>query len=310
MRRIIIDCDPGHDDAIAICLALAHKKQLKIEAVTTVAGNQTVEKITNNALKILDFLGEDIDVARGVSEPLVRELEIAMDNAHGDSGMDGPILPNSMKKVLKTNAIEHMAKIIRNSNEKITLVAIGPLTNIALLIKTFPDVKDKIEEISLMGGGIFNGNATSAAEFNIYVDPEAAKIVYESGIPIIMSGLDVTNKAYILKEEYQQIRNNGKVSNFVAELLDFYSKYGELHGYTGNAMHDACAVAYLLQPELFAYKDYHVDIITGDGARGKTLADTRPRPLKEPNAKVLLDINREKFVKLLFEAFEKLDEIV
>lgn len=308
MRNIIIDCDPGHDDAIAICLALAHKKELNINAITTVAGNQTLDKVTTNALKIIELLGEDIDVAKGAISPLIRELKTAPVDAHGSTGMDGPILPKPIKTVCSSNAVEYMLNVLRRSKEKITIVAIGPLTNIALLIKTYPEIIGKIEEISLMGGGLFVGNATSAAEFNIYVDPEAAKIVFESGVPITMSGLDVTNKAYILKDEFEGLRGKGKISHFIVELLDFYYQYSEIYGYIGSGIHDACAIAYLLKPELFDYKYYHVDVmISNDEARGMTLADTRPKPVKANNIKVLLDVDRQGFLQLLFDAFEVLD---
>ncbi|MFP4457281.1 MAG: nucleoside hydrolase [Clostridia bacterium] len=309
MRKIIIDCDPGHDDAIAIMLALAHKDKLRVELITTIGGNQTLSKVTKNALRILEFLGKNIPVASGVDRPLVRPLRVAPE-AHGESGMDGPILPEPTKEALP-NAIEEMVKVIKNSKEKITLVPIGPLTNIALLIKTHPEVIENIEMISFMGGGINVGNVTSAAEFNIYVDPEAADIVFNSGIPLVMSGLDVTNKAYILEEEYRKISSRGKVSNLVSELLDFYSIYGKMHGYIGNAMHDPCAIAYLIKPELFSSKDYYIKVILDSvECRGMTLADKRPKPEEESNIKVLLEVDREQFRDLLFDSLAILDEEV
>ena len=307
MKKIIIDCDPGHDDAIAIMLALAHSDKLSVKLITTIGGNQTLEKVTTNALKVLEFLKSDIKVAKGADRPLIRPLRVAPE-AHGDSGMDGPILPKPTKKALP-NAIEEMARVINNSKEKITLVPIGPLTNIALLIKTHPECLDNIEEISFMGGGISVGNVTSAAEFNIYVDPEAADIVFSSGLPLVMSGLDVTNKAYILEKEYEILKNRGKVSKLVGQLLDFYSIYGKMHGYTGNAMHDPCAVAYLLDPTLFSHKEYYVKVITdSQECRGMTLADKRPKPELDSNVKVLLDVDRVRFRDFLFNSLSILDE--
>jgi pyrimidine-specific ribonucleoside hydrolase len=309
LRKIIIDCDPGHDDAIAIMLALAHSDKLQVELITTIGGNQTLEKVTTNALKIVEFLNKDIKVAKGADRPLVRPLRVAPE-AHGESGMDGPSLPTPTNEALP-NAIEKMAEIINTSDEKITLVPIGPLTNIALLIKTHPECLDNIEEVSLMGGGINVGNVTSAAEFNIYVDPEAADIVFRSNIPIVMSGLDVTNKAYILEEEYKELENKGKVSALVAKLLDFYSIYGKMHGYTGNAMHDPCAIAYLIDKTLFSHKDYYVKIILDSKeSRGMTLADKRPKPENKSNVKVLLDVDRVRFRDLLFDSLEALDKEV
>jgi len=309
LRKIIIDCDPGHDDAIAIMLALAHSDKLQVELITTIGGNQTLEKVTTNALKIVEFLNKDIKVAKGADRPLVRPLRVAPE-AHGESGMDGPSLPNPTNEALP-NAIEKMAEIINTSDEKITLVPIGPLTNIALLIKTHSECSNNIEEISLMGGGINVGNVTSAAEFNIYVDPEAADIVFRSNIPIVMSGLDVTNKAYILEEEYKELENKGKVSSLVAKLLDFYSIYGKMYGYTGNAMHDPCAIAYLIDKTLFSHKDYYVKIILDSKeCRGMTLADKRPKPENKSNVKVLLDVDRVRFRDLLFDSLEVLDKEV
>ncbi|QOR35385.1 nucleoside hydrolase [Clostridium sp. 'deep sea'] len=307
MKHIIIDCDPGHDDAIALLLALAHKNELKIELITTIGGNQSLNKVTINALKVLELTNNNIEVAKGQLGPLVRPLTIAPE-AHGDTGMNGPILPNPQLQASAVHAVKRMAEVVQNSKHKITLVPLGPLTNIALFIKSYPHLLNKIELISLMGGGLYQGNVTSAAEFNIYVDPEAAAIVFKSGLPLIMSGLDVTNKAYILNTEYESLRSKGKISNFVCELLDFYSIYGKRFGYTGNAMHDPCAIAYLLQPQLFKAKDLYVQVITdSDSCRGQTLADNRPKPAHEPNVKVLLDIDREFFVQLLFDAFSKLD---
>ncbi|MBP1904788.1 pyrimidine-specific ribonucleoside hydrolase [Paenibacillus turicensis] len=305
---IIIDCDPGHDDAIAILLAYAHKDLLDIRGITTVGGNQILDKITDNALKILSFVDADIPVAKGAVGPLLGKL-VTGEEAHGESGMDGPVLPPSKYRAIEQGAVEFMLDIIRSSDEKITLVPLAPLTNIALLITAYPEVKDKIERISLMGGGVGYGNVTNTAEFNIYVDPEAARIVYESGIPITMSGLDVTDKAAIFEDEIEELKKRGPVSTLVGELLDFYSIYGKKMGYVGNALHDPCAVAWLLQPELFTSKDLYVTVETeGKLTRGMTVADQRKKPDFAPNVQVLVDVDREAFMKLLFDALARLDE--
>lgn len=307
MKNIIIDCDPGHDDAMAICLALAYKEELNIVGITTVGGNQSIDKVTDNTLKIVELLNEDIEVSKGAPGPLTRELRVAPE-AHGVTGMDGPILKTPKREVVPEFAVQYIAGKLRESKEKMTIVAIGPLTNIALLVRTYPDLLDKIEEISIMGGGISVGNITPAAEFNIYVDPEAAKIVFDSGVPIVMSGLDVTDNAYLLKEEYQMLENGGVASKFVSDLLMFYSIYGEEHGYTGSAIHDACAIMYLIKPELFESKMYQVDVSTSEGiTRGMTVADTRKQSAGISNAKVLLDVNREKFRDVLLGSFKILD---
>lgn len=306
-RPIIIDCDPGHDDAIAILLALAHPEELEIRGITTVGGNQILDKITDNALKVLSFVNADIPVAKGAKGPLFGKL-VTGEEAHGESGMDGPVLPASKFKPVDQGAVEFMLEIIRASEEKITLVPMAPLTNIALLITAYPEVKDKIKEISLMGGGLAYGNVTSTAEFNIFVDPEAARIVYESGIPIVMSGLDVTDKAAIFEEEILELKQKGPVSVMVGELLDFYSIYGKKMGYVGNALHDPCAIAWLLHPELFQSEHLYVTVETeGKLTRGMTVADRRKKPDRQPNVQVLTGVDREAFMKLLFDSLERLD---
>lgn len=306
-RPIIIDCDPGHDDAIAILLALAHPEELEIRGITTVGGNQILDKITDNALKVLSFVNADIPVAKGAKGPLFGKL-VTGEEAHGESGMDGPVLPASMFKPVDQGAVEFMLEIIRASEEPITLVPMAPLTNIALLITAYPEVKDKIKEISLMGGGLAYGNVTSTAEFNIFVDPEAARIVYESGIPIVMSGLDVTDKAAIFEEEILELKQKGPVSVMVGELLDFYSIYGKKMGYVGNALHDPCAVAWLVHPELFQSEHLYVTVETeGKLTRGMTVADRRKKPDRQPNVQVLTGVDREAFMKLLFDSLERLD---
>jgi pyrimidine-specific ribonucleoside hydrolase len=307
MKQIIIDCDPGHDDAIAILLALAHSDELTILGITTVGGNQVLDKITDNALKLLSYVGADIPLARGAAGPLMAPL-ITGEIAHGETGMDGPILPSSLFQALDVHAVEFMASLIRGAEGKVTLIPIGPLTNIALLLTAYPEVKSKIECISLMGGGIGEGNMTSTAEFNIYVDPEAAQIVYRSGIPIVMSGLDVTNRAQIYPEEIEQLKQRGKASILVGELLDFYSIYSRKMGYDGSALHDPCAVAWLLRPDIFHYVDLHVDVETkGELTRGMTVADRRKKPDREPNVRVLIDLDRDAFIRMITEALDALD---
>ncbi|MEQ4484205.1 nucleoside hydrolase [Cohnella silvisoli] len=307
MRQIIIDCDPGHDDAIAILLALAHPDELKILGMTTVGGNQVLDKITDNALKLLSYVDAPIPLAKGAAGPLLGKL-VTGEEAHGETGMDGPILPSSRYKPLDVHAVEFMLNLIRNAEGKVTLVPLAPLTNIALLLTAYPEVKDKIDCISLMGGGIGEGNVTATAEFNIYVDPEAAQIVYQSGIPIVMSGLDVTNRAQIHAVEIEELKRRGKASVLVGELLDFYSIYSKVLGYDGSALHDPCAVAWLLKPEIFRSEAYHVEVETkGDLTRGMTVADRRKKPTQEANVRVLLDVDRDAFIRMITEALDVLD---
>lgn len=307
MRNIIIDCDPGHDDAIAILMALAHREELNILGLTTVGGNQILEKVTKNALKILSLAEADIPVASGEAKALIRALHTGAD-AHGESGMDGPVLPEPKYSIISSNAVQFIYEKIKGSEQKVTIAALGPLTNIALLLRAHPEIKSKIEEICLMGGGIHTGNRTAAAEFNIYVDPEAAKIVFNSGVDIVMAGLDVTNKAMIMDDERELLMGKGKISHFVAQLLDFYSIAGKRFGFEGSSLHDPCVIGYLLRPDLFKGKKYHVDVETqGELTRGMTLADERPIPENEANTLVLLEVKRKEFIDFVCSCISKLD---
>ena len=302
---VIIDCDPGHDDAIALVMAFASSK-LDVLAVTTTAGNQTLAKTTNNACKILSLLNVDTPLAKGVEKPMVRELEVAP-AVHGASGMDGPIIPEGNVKPVVETALELTKRLILGSPEKVTLVATGPLTNVGLLLTCFPELKSNIKEICLMGGGIDRGNWTTAAEFNILVDPEAAHIVFNCGLPVIMCGLDVTERALIRKDEVERIRNlGGPVPVFVAELLDFFFKFHLEMGFEGAPLHDPCTIAYLLEPEIFETRKYRVQVETqGKYTTGMTFADKRINPNKEKeNVTVCMDLNRERMMELLYEVCE------
>lgn len=301
---VIIDCDPGHDDAIALLLAFASER-LDVKAVTIVAGNQTQEKTLNNALKVLSFAGVDVPVAKGDDKPLMRDLIIAPE-VHGDSGLDGPELPESDLQAVDMPAIELIAKTVRESDKKVTLIPTGALTNIAKFLLCYPELKEKIERISLMGGACFGGNWSPAAEFNILVDPEAADIVFKSGIPITMSGLDVTHKALIYDEDVERIRNvGGKVAVMVAELLDFFAKFHMDMGFKGSPLHDPCAVAWVIEPSIMTTKKLHVDIETkGEHTLGATVVDYYDVLKKEKNVDVAFDIDRERFVEMLVQAMK------
>lgn len=310
-RNIIIDCDPGHDDVMAILLALANQDKLNILGVTTVAGNQTLKKVTLNIRKLYTYLGISTPAASGSAKPICRELVLG-DDVHGETGLDGWDFPEPTFELDSTNAITFMHEKIMNCEGKVTLVPVGPLTNIGLLLSTFPEVIEKIEAISLMGGSIYAGNITPHAEFNIYVDPEAAAVVFNSGIPVIMSGLEVTHEAGINDKEIDALmKKEGRVSKMCGNLLYFYVRYHHAEGYASFPLHDVCSVMYLLNPEIFEYKDLQVEIDCSDGPhRGRTAADNREwMRYEKPNTKVLLNIDREKFIDILFKAFEKLDEI-
>ncbi|RSM23569.1 pyrimidine-specific ribonucleoside hydrolase RihA [Aeromonas salmonicida] len=301
---VILDCDPGHDDAIALILALA-SPELKVLAVTTSAGNQTQEKTLNNALRILTLLGrDDIPVAAGAPKPLARELIIA-DNVHGESGLDGPTLPDPAFAPQAMTGLELMAKCLRESPEPVTLVPTGPLTNIALLLAAHPELKPNIARIVLMGGAAGAGNWTPAAEFNIYVDPEAADMVFKSGIPITMCGLDVTHEAQVMDEDIARVRAIANpVARCVAGLLDFFMIYHRdpKWGFAGAPLHDPCTIAWLLAPALFHGVECRVDIETrGLHTVGMTVVDRYQLTGKPANALVLLGLDRPGFIDLLVE---------
>ncbi|KNC08722.1 ribonucleoside hydrolase [Klebsiella sp. RIT-PI-d] len=301
---IIIDCDPGHDDAIAIVLALA-SPELEVKAITSSAGNQTPDKTLRNVLRMLTLADRtDIPVAGGAAKPLMRDLIIA-DNVHGESGLDGPKLPEPTFAPQDCTAVELMAKILRESEIPVTLVATGPQTNVALLLNGYPQLHSKIDRIVIMGGSMSLGNWTPAAEFNIYVDPEAAGIVFQSGIPVVMAGLDVTHKAQIHEADIERFRAIGNpVSTVVAELLDFFLRYhkDEKWGFTGAPLHDPCTIAWLLKPEIFTTLERWVGVETqGKYTQGMTVVDYYFLTGNKPNAQVMVDIDREAFVNLLAE---------
>ncbi|UNU30415.1 pyrimidine-specific ribonucleoside hydrolase RihA [Aeromonas hydrophila] len=307
---VILDCDPGHDDAIALILALA-SPELKVLAVTTSAGNQTPDKTLNNALRILTLLGrDDIPVAAGAPKPLARELIIA-DNVHGESGLDGPKLPDPGFAPVAMTALELMAKCLRESPEPVTLVPTGPLTNIALLLAAHPGLKSKIARIVLMGGAAGPGNWTPAAEFNIYVDPQAADMVFKSGLPITMCGLDVTHEAQVMDEDIERVRAiTNPVAQCVAGLLDFFMIYHRdpKWGFAGAPLHDPCTIAWLLAPALFHGVECRVDIETGGThTSGMTVVDRYGLTGKAANALVLLGLDRAGFIDLLVTRLRAFD---
>ncbi len=306
-RPVILDGDPGHDDAIAWVLAAA-SDEFDIKAITTVAGNQTLEKVTYNARRIAALLHLDIEVAKGRNRPLCGDLIIAP-NFHGETGLDGPTLPEPRNELSKLSAIEMMEKVLRESEEKVTIITTGAQTNIGALLLSHPELKEKIELISTMGGGLRNGNWTSGAEFNILVDPEAAYNVYHSGVPLQMCGLDVTERALVYPEDWQRIRElNNPVAEVVAGWFDFFFIHVSSLGWKGATTHDPCAVLSILHPEIFTIKDYYVDVeLSGKYCRGATIADYHNRLGKEPNCRCVVDVDREKFVEYLVKACAKFD---
>ncbi len=301
---VILDGDPGHDDAIAWVLANA-SPLLEIKAVTSVCGNQTIQKTTYNAGRIMTLVGLDVPLAMGRVKPLVADAIIAP-TVHGNSGLDGPALPEPKNKPVEIDACTLMAQVLEESDEPVVLIPTGPLTNVATLLLLYPQLKPKIRHIYMMGGGIDFGNWTPAAEFNILVDPEAADVVFTSGIPITMAGLDVTEKALVFPEDFERIRAVGNpVAKVVAEWLDFFYGFHRSIGYAGAPVHDAVAVAALIKPEMMTMVEMYVEIeTTGDYCRGATVGDKLGVLGKPANARVIMGIDRQKFVDLLVEAAE------
>lgn len=302
-KKIIIDCDPGHDDAFALLIALANPDKVTTLAVGTVGGNHHVDKITHNAARILESLNVDIPLYVGSKEPLVRVLPV-QPGAHGASGMDGPTYVNECQYPIEDKfAVEAYAEIIRKEKQ-VSLVGLGPLTNLALLIKAYPDVIKNIEEISIMGGGLSHGNVTPTAEFNIFADPEAASIVFKSGIPIKMAGLDVTEHAYLKVDEIEKMKEFGELGSYFYSILNFYHNSGKQFGYEFSGIHDACATAYLVDETIFETCDYYVEISLDHETQGMTIADKRKKTSHEANVVALMDVNRNKFKQLIFDALK------
>jgi pyrimidine-specific ribonucleoside hydrolase len=303
-RSIIIDCDPGHDDAVAIALACA-RQELSVRAVTTVAGNADLARTTRNALRVLTLLARtDIPVAAGADRPLTREPWVPV-AFHGESGLDGSDLPEAAVGPAASTAIELMSGLLRDSAEPITIVATGPLTNIALLLRAAPALRDRIAEISLMGGSLGEGNTTASAEFNIWSDPEAASIVFDSGIPIRMAGLDITHQALVLPEDVARLDAIGtRPGRVFADLMRFFAgHHRERYGWDGPPIHDAVAVAWLVAPELIASRSLRIDVETGSGpARGRTVADRERLTGRPPNAEVGIAIDRPRLIDLIVDA--------
>ena len=305
---ILLDCDPGHDDAIALLLALA-SPELELLGVTTVAGNQTLEKTTANALRVLELAGRgDVPVAAGADRPLARELFIAA-YVHGETGLDGPTLPEPQGAPVGQHAVDFLAERILDCDRTVTLVPVGPLTNIALLLARHPEAAANVERIVIMGGAVAEGNVTSAAEFNIYVDPEAAWRVFHSGLPVTMVGLDVTHKALMMPSHVERLRASGDVGRFVAELHDFFVQYHErTYGTEGAPIHDAVAVAQVLRPGIVETLPRHVDVDCESRlCRGRTVVDLWRRTGEEPNADVGVGIDADAFLKLLCERIASFD---
>jgi len=302
-HKIILDCDPGHDDAIAILLA-GHHPEIDLRAITTVAGNQSVEKTTRNALKVCSLANiRQVPIAMGMDRPLLRPARHAPD-IHGESGMDGPHIPEPDIELDPRHAIDLLIELLLNSDGDITLVPTGPLTNIAAALRREPAIVPKIAAISLMGGAIGIGNVTPGAEFNIHTDPEAAEIVFGCGRPITMVPLEVTHQALATSEVTARLRAAQRsVATFAADLLVFFAgTYRNVFGFPAAPVHDPCAVAAVIDPSILRAHTMRVEIeTTGIWTAGRTVCDVYGKFGKKPNARVGYALEVERFWDMVID---------
>jgi len=302
-HKIILDCDPGHDDAIAILLA-AHHPEIDLLAITTVAGNQSVEKTTRNALKVCSLANiRQVPIAMGMDRPLLRPARHAPD-IHGESGMDGPHIPEPDIELDPRHAVDLLIELLLNSDGDITLVPTGPLTNIAAALRREPAIVPKIAAISLMGGAIGVGNVTPGAEFNIHTDPEAAEIVFGCGRPITMVPLEVTHQALATSEVTARLRAAQRsVATFAADLLVFFAgTYRNVFGFPAAPVHDPCAVAAVIDPSILRAHTMRVEIeTTGIWTAGRTVCDVYGKFGKQPNARVGYALEVERFWDMVID---------
>lgn len=308
--NVILDGDPGHDDAIGWVVAKA-SADFNILACTAVNGNCSAAKAAYNSQRICALIDLDVPIAKGQDKPLVIESLKAPTNIHGESGLDGPDLPLPKRELEDLTAVELMVKVLEESKEKVTIIATGPLTNVGALLLVRPDLKEKIEQISIMGGGIKYGNWTAAAEFNILIDPDSADIVFRSGLPILMAGLDVTEKALVTPEDVERIKNiDNPVAEIVWQWLEYFYQFHVNIGYPGAPIHDLCAVLVLNHPEIFELKNMYVEVETaGEYTKGATIGDINNVSGKKANATVLMDVDREKFVDYMIKAIKSYSEV-
>ncbi len=312
MKKIILDCDPGHDDAIAMLLAWGNP-EIDLLAVTTVVGNQTLEKVTHNALavaRIANITG--IPFAAGCSRPLVRQIEVAPD-IHGESGLDGPALPEPTLRLADCHAVDLIIDtIMAHPPGTVTLVPTGGLTNIAMAVRKEPRIAARVKEVVLMGGGYHVGNWSAVAEFNIKIDPEAAHIVFNEPWPLTMVGLDLTHQALATPEVNARIAAIGtRPAKFVVELLAFFGRmYQQAQGFSSPPVHDPCAVAYVINPDVMTVRKVPVDIeLTGNLTLGMTVADFRFPAPEDCHTQVAVKLDQAVFWDLVVDALKRIGEV-
>jgi purine nucleosidase len=307
-KRIIIDTDPGVDDALAFLLALA-SPEIKLEALTTTQGNVTLEKATRNALAVLELAcASHIPVARGSVLPLVQPLRASAD-VHGESGIGNARVSAPQTQSVSKHAVDYLIERVLAEPNEISIFPIGPLTNIAMAIRKEPRFAKAVKELVIMGGAILeHGNVTPLAEFNIYVDPHAAHIVFHSGIPITLIPLDVTHKCLLKQEHVDRLMNiDSPISRFIRDAMEVYLAASFALGYEGSSLHDPLTLATIIAPELLTLREYYVDVdISGGVSMGKTFADIPNVLKKTTNMKVAMGVKGEEFIELFLQRMENL----
>lgn len=300
MKTIILDCDPGHDDAIAIMLGAYHP-QIKIKGLTVVSGNQSLEKTGKNTLNLCDYFNLDVPVCLGAKRPIIKEEQVCPD-IHGETGLDGFDFPKHQKVYDDRRATDFMIETLMEAKEKIVVVTTGPMTNLALAMRIEPKIIDKIEQVVLMGGSIANGNVSPAAEYNIYADPEAAHIVFNSGVKVLMIGLDVTRKLMVLPEIITRMdKINNRLSRLFVDLMKvFNDNQKRVFGLPGGPLHDPLTIAYLINPSLLTTKKTNCEIdITGGPSYGRTNVDFYDYLKQDKNIEVAVDVDVDGFWDLI-----------
>lgn len=306
-RPLIIDCDPGQDDAIALLMAIASPEEFDLLGVTTVAGNVPLSKTEANARRVRDLAGRpELPVYAGCPRPIVR-APVTAEAVHGPSGIDGADLPEPSRPAEETHAVDFLVQTLAEASRPVTLATLGPLTNVALAIIKNPAILDNVAEIVAMGGAIGRGNVTPAAEFNIYADPHAAHVVFEAGVPITMVGLDVTRQAVATSSRIEAIQSLGTApAAAVCGMLEYYGTRTTAKYRHGPPLHDPCVIAYLLKPELFEGREMHVTIeLVGEHSQGRTVCDVYGRS-GAPHAWVLERVDADGFFALLTERLARL----
>lgn len=302
-RQIIVDTDPGHDDAFALLLAWAAPTELEMLGVTTVAGNVPLDKTTSNALQLRELAGVTVPIYQGCSRPLVNEL-VTAEYVHGESGLDGPDLPSPHRSVESQHAVDYLVEAVRSAAEPITICVLGPMTNAAMALIKAPDITAGIDQFVIMGGSFAaGGNYTAAAEFNIFVDPHAAHVVFTSGVPLVVMPLDVTHQAQAVPRRVAPLSKlDTPVGRSVTKMLEFVERYDIAHGFEGFPLHDPTVIAYLLEPELFGFRSGRISVILDSGPdHGRTVGNWNTGPSNPANGKVAFEIDADRYFELISE---------